>query len=413
MGASLLLPTLAALVLALALVAVPAARASDLSARFSVAAGRAWVRTGTTTAGDDGWTPYSTPGVLVWDGGSIMGSFGISPGRGFAEQTLRRLPRACRLSLSATPGARIGGMIAQAPEEVDRYFSATADADICVVQGGAADLKHHAPVAEVFSAVKRYCEERRAAGFMVVVLSLLPRSDVPTFEADRTQFNTRLRQEWQSFADGMVDLAADPRIGDAGDNKDLRYYRKDQKHPNAKGCGVMAALVAPVLRALEWRTASVELRLRNGQSDWTDWRPYARSTEWTLEPGDGRKVVECEYRDAAGPSVSASDTTSLDTVRPTVEALHQRPAAAGGPVKLAFRADDEQPCSPRADVTFRVLKNGRVLSKGTRSGVSIGARHVLTFNWALPAGNYVVEVRARDRAGNPQLSIGTSVLVVR
>ena len=63
----------------------------------------------------------------------------------------------------------------------------------------------------------------------MVVLSVLPRNDSLTFEPARLAFNAMLGDDWDEFADGFADIAADPRIGDVGDNLDRQFYASDAR----------------------------------------------------------------------------------------------------------------------------------------------------------------------------------------
>ena len=76
-----------------------------------------------------------------------------------------------------------------------------------------------------------------------------------------------VRAGWSDFADGLADVAADPRIGDDGDQFHRRYYRPDAIHPNAAGYGVMAAVTAPVLNAFEWESAGCWVRFANDEGE--------------------------------------------------------------------------------------------------------------------------------------------------
>ena len=169
------------------------------------------MRSPLVTVGDRGRTPFTRPGVIAWDGGSVMGSFGIDVHKMFAQKTQALLGRPAALYVSATPGADVADMIAEAPAEVDTHFDPVSDANVCVVQGGASDLKDGPEVVgAVFDALKAYCAGRRAAGFQVAVLTLLPRSDIPYFNEARNSFNALVREQWPDFADALVDVAADP-----------------------------------------------------------------------------------------------------------------------------------------------------------------------------------------------------------
>jgi lysophospholipase L1-like esterase len=391
----------------------PAARAEPLASQFSIADGSDWVPSPLVTIGDGGWTPFFKPGVITWDGGSVMGSFGIALPKMFAQQTQALLGRPTSLYVSATPGADLADMIAEAPTEIDARFDPAADANVCVVQGGASDLKGGPDVvAQVFDALRTYCQGRRAAGFQVAVVTLLPRSDISYFNEARNSFNTLVREQWPTFADAVVDIAADPRMGDDGDNLDRTYYRPDQVHPNAEGCAVLAEDTAPVLDALHWQADSLSWRLRNGRGPWTGWLPYAYRSSWQLKPGDGSKTVECEYRSAAQETVTVADSVGVDTVRPTVTTYDGGPLRAGTPVRLAFRVDDAPPCGSTAEVTLELLRGDRVVHSAAYRPLDIGRRHILTFGWHLGKGKYRWQVRARDGAGNPQAAVGRGVLHV-
>lgn len=102
-----------------------------------------------------------------------------------------------------------------------------------------------ATASEAITAYVAWCNSVRASGFKVVCVTVLPRSagsPPPTFEASRQTFNGYLRANWSSFSDGLADIAADPRIGDAGDEYDTTYY-PDLAHLNATGYGIVAGIM--------------------------------------------------------------------------------------------------------------------------------------------------------------------------
>ncbi len=78
------------------------------------------------------------------------------------------------------------------------------------------------------AAFKAYCLARRAAGWKVIVLTVLPRQLQPTMrgddEAARQTINTWMRANWPSFSDGEADVAADARIGYPGTEANGTYY---------------------------------------------------------------------------------------------------------------------------------------------------------------------------------------------
>jgi hypothetical protein len=76
--------------LAFALIFVQPASASV--SRFSINRQAAFTNSTRVEIGDRGWSPFFSPAVLVWHGGSIIGGYRASPGFDYASQTRRLLP---------------------------------------------------------------------------------------------------------------------------------------------------------------------------------------------------------------------------------------------------------------------------------------------------------------------------------
>ena len=388
--------------------------AGTLRSRFSIDHGARYSRSLRVTVGDGGWSPFFEPGVVVWDGGSIIAGYGAKAGFKFPTQTLALVPHACRSHMVYTQDALIADMIAKAPGEVDAQYRRDADLNLCLVLAGGGDLRLGADPKKVYRSLETFCVGRRAAGFKVIVLTVLPRSHPATFEASREAYNELVRDTWPQFADGLADIAADPRIGAAFANLDRQYYRSDATHPNDAGCAVMAAVTAPVINNLTWRSASCEMRVCNLGSAWSAWRPYMAESAWRLPRGDGTKSVEAEYRDGDGSPVTVSDTIQVDTVPPTTVALGNVVVRRGARATLAYRVNDAPPCGPTATVVITVTSSaGAVVKRWVERRQPIGRRLAVTFTCRLPKGAYRYTIRARDSAGNPQSVAGSDRLTVR
>ncbi len=393
---------------------VLAAVAAEAPSHFSINRQASFTPVTQVEVGDGGWSPFFSPAVLVWDGGSIIGGRGASPGLDPASQTKRLLPHPCLNYISSSSGDLIANMLAEAPLEVDARYRADADADICLVMAGGGDILAGNAVDEIFADLQRYCLERHATGFRVVVVTLLPRSRPANFEQDRLALNALVRDDWASFADGLVDVAADARIGDTMDNLDRKYYQSDTIHPTDAGYAVMAADTAPVLDTLQWHSDDCEMRFSNDGAAWTDWRGYAARTTWSLEAGDGTKTVYAEYRDGSGAAVALSDTIGLDTVHPKTFAPRGVTVRRGRTAALPYVVRDAPPCGPTANVTVRVTTfSGKVVKQLLRPGQKIGVLHSAAFRCWLAKGTYRFSVYARDTAGNKQSRIGAQLLTVQ
>ena len=399
----------AALLAALAL--SPAAGA--LTARFIVNDGDAYTREPRVVAGDGGWSPFFRPAVVVWDGGSILAGRGADPGHDFPTQTLSLVPRVCQSFGSYSGDAKIADMLLEAPDQVDVHHLPTADLNLCVVLAGGGDFRAGRSAADVYNALRTYCSERRAEGFRVVVLTVLPSRDPAPFEATRLAYDAMLRSTWDEFCDGLADIAADDRIGDTGDNLDRQFYRSDARHLTNAGNAVMASVAAPVLSAQPWLSSRCELRLRDGESAWTDWLPYMGARTVTLA-GDGLHTVTAEYRLDGGEPVAETDEIFLDTAPPVPLALRDVVVRAGRLTRLPFRVDDAQPCGPTCTAVVTVTtRGGRVLRTFVRRRVPIGRASAVTFTGGLGKGTYRYVVSARDTAGNPERVRDSARLNVR
>ncbi len=317
---------------------------------FLVNGGATYTRGPHVTVGDGGWTPFFRPGVVVWDGGSIIAGHPSEPPYTFPAQTLSMVPRSCESFVSASSGARIDDMLEEGPTEVDARFQPEADLNVCLVLAGGGDFRAGVTATSMYESLREYCEQRHAAGFRVIVLTVLPCHRTDTFEVTRLVFNAMLRAGWDDFADGLVDLGADPRIGDTGDEYDAQFYLADQLHLTTAGNAVMASVAAPVLAAQPWLSARCELRLRDATGDWGEWRPWSATTSLWLGEYEGRHVVEAEYRLDGGEPVAMSDGIFLDTVRPWPQALRdslRAPRQDGGPAlqggrRATLRADQHR-----------------------------------------------------------------------
>ena len=400
--------------LAVVCCAVTTPAAGALSARFSVSDRDGYVRDVQILVGDAGYTPFFRPAEVVWDGGSIISGHGADPGFEFPVQTLAMVPRACTSYVSWTGSAKIADMMAEAPSEVDARYDPSADLNVCLVQVGGGDFRRGSTAAEVFDALRTYCLERRAAGFRVLVLTVLPSNRPETFEAIRLAYDAMLRDGWDAFADGLVDVAADPRIGDTGDELDGQFYLGDQLHLTNAGDAVMASIAAPVLCSQPWTSARCELRLRDAAGEWGPWRPWAAQTTLWLDDYQGRHVVEAEYRLDGGPAVAASSSVFVDSVRPEPRVLRDAAVRHGKQAKLSYSIDDAEPCGPTSSVTITVSTgSGHVVKSLHRRLVPVNEPSSAVFDCNLPKGTYRWVVSARDTAGNFELAPATGLLRVR
>jgi hypothetical protein len=148
-----------------------------------------------------------------------------------------------------------------------------------------------------------------------------------------------------------------------------------------------------------------DVQIRNRGSEWSAFMPVAATLPWALEPGEGTKTVDVQFRDSRGSlSPIASATIVLDTTPPsgTVSIQDGSPWTASRDVSLALDSTDVG-----GGVTQVRVRDG-----GGQFGPWVDAGP--TTPWTLSAGPGVktVEVEFRDAAGNEsEIASDTIVLL--
>lgn len=136
---------------------------------------------------------------------------------------------------------------ADASYTIDPLATSFTDA-ICLAWMGTNDISGGASQAATYNAIVAYCQARQAAGYAVVVMTILPRAGFDAGkEAIRVAVNAAIVTNYATFADGLVNVAADTRLDDF---TDTTYFLGDQTHLTAAGYAVVAELAAVVVGAL-------------------------------------------------------------------------------------------------------------------------------------------------------------------
>jgi len=182
------------------------------------------------------FTSASTKPQVIFDGDSITYGVGSTGGLNYPNQTITLLGGSSAYDGTnlGVPSETIATMIANDPTVVDPLYSAYRTNNFVLIWGGTNDLYFGADNTTVYNYIVSYAEARRLAGFKVAVFTILPRSagsPPANFESYRQSINSMLRANWAAFADALIDVATDSRIGDAGDELDTTYYA-DKVHYN-------------------------------------------------------------------------------------------------------------------------------------------------------------------------------------
>jgi lysophospholipase L1-like esterase len=200
----------------------------------------------------------TTPPVVVFDGDSLTFGAGCLPyyafpnGQDYPSQVAAALPSNGTYYNVGVGGETIAAMLANGPTVVDPKL-VTGAGNVVVICGGTNDIFYSD--VDPYPNIVAYCQARKTAGWKVIVGTLGPRSDtgVPAdYETKRQSVNTRIRANAISggWADAIADFGADPTIGQAGNQTDLRYFAGDNVHLSVLGYRIRASIVLNALSTL-------------------------------------------------------------------------------------------------------------------------------------------------------------------
>jgi hypothetical protein len=203
-----------------------------------------------TNPGFDG-----TPSQLICDGNSMtighpyeeVGS--LDPTAPYPTQLQVLLGASWLVRNDGVDAQDIDSMAADAATQIDPLYDGGLIHNVVACWEGTNEIYYSDDGAVAATKIADYCAARQAAGFKVIVLTVLPRSNAGTpgdFETQRGICNAAIRADWATYADALADVAADSRIGDAGDETNATYYG-DLVHLTKAGYAIIADIVETAL----------------------------------------------------------------------------------------------------------------------------------------------------------------------
>lgn len=172
------------------------------------------------------------------------------PENPYPNQLIGLLPNHYGVYHFGTNSSTVLDRITAAPTQEDTRYDAAMTQNIIVMGAGFNDLiTNGQSVATVQANYTQYCNDRKAAHPTVKIVcnTITPTLVSNPNMAALLAFNAWLRTDHLSFADGLADIAGDPRMDDA---TDATYYRGDFIHPTSAGYAVIAELVEGAVLAL-------------------------------------------------------------------------------------------------------------------------------------------------------------------
>jgi lysophospholipase L1-like esterase len=182
---------------------------------------------------------------VVFEGDSITYGFEATTPYPTICQTLMGLDQIANV---ATSGNTLTDMLSQAATEVDPLYDAGYDRNIAVLMAGRNDISDGRTSAQIYADIIAWCQGRRAAGFEVIIHTILPRVLELTYDPSGTQaaVNALIRANWATFADGLCDCASDSLMSPAT----YEYYPHGI-HPSDAGYAIIADWAASAIYGLE------------------------------------------------------------------------------------------------------------------------------------------------------------------
>lgn len=272
-----------------------------------------------------------TPNV-VFDGDSLTAGSGSSAGRSYPSQTVVGLDSRATHSNIGLSGATMQMILDRAAATVDPLL-VTEGMNVVVLRAGTNDLFFSAgatPPEDVHADIVAYCNGRRAAGWKIVVTTITPRSDASTpanFETSRQTLNTLIRNNWTTYADALADIAADPLLGDAGDETNKQYYT-DLVHHTDNGYRVSADIVRRALGRLGLVQSRPPIPV--GPSLWLPAKVFDSSGGTATTSVDSFSNRAWQFPDGSTTHVSASVQLPQDWSLVNIDICWGNPTSAAG-----------------------------------------------------------------------------------
>lgn len=187
----------------------------------------------------------SLVGQVVFDGNSLTAGNGAAdaiPG-GFPYPTITGLTGDWAGTNHGIPSITTTTMISNAPTQVDPLYGAALGKNILVFWEVTNELYNGLSAAAAYANAVTYVTARQAAGWKVVALTVLPRSNAGTpggFEANRQTVNTSMRTTMLTDCPGVViaDVGGDATIGPFGASDNATYYA-DKVHLTQTGYNIV------------------------------------------------------------------------------------------------------------------------------------------------------------------------------
>lgn len=187
--------------------------------------------------------------LVVFDGDSLTFGLGALTGQSYPEQSLTGLNAALSYNFGVLSQTTTNALSDISSQTIS-LFSSRRPKNIYVLWIGSSDLYFGGSATNCYKGITNLCTQVRQAGFKVTVATIITRTNAGTpggFETERTTLNSAIVANWTAWADGLVNLAADPRLQNS---TNTTYFSADKVHLNTTGYSVVQELTVPVVAGL-------------------------------------------------------------------------------------------------------------------------------------------------------------------
>lgn len=219
------------------------------------------------TWGANASSGLGAPGVLREQVPGPLPSADASPNTGTATDTTypavlaRALGPAWHVRSLGTGGWNFGPLTGEAPAKIDPLFDPRLARNVLIIFGGTNDLGGaHESAETAFGKLTAYCRARKSAHPWRVLVVTPPVAAYPSvypadFDTQMVRYGALIRCGWRSFADGIVDVQADPRLGAPGAERNPVYFNgRDFTHLTDAGYAIVGRDAASAVTRLSARS---------------------------------------------------------------------------------------------------------------------------------------------------------------
>lgn len=188
--------------------------------------------------------------IVLFSGDSIATGFASDASNGTAYADLAMVSlgfSANQWFATAGQGAKIADAGTVDTSLADPIYQ-SGKINIISAQAGVNDLIAGNSLATMQTDIQAYCAARRAVGWKIIVTTIMPSSAIGT-DANRTAYNSWLVANWNTFADGLADVASDATMGNPANTSNTTYFA-DGTHPTATGHALIAPYFATAISGL-------------------------------------------------------------------------------------------------------------------------------------------------------------------